>query len=124
MVPMFFNSLLHILSFNIEFLTYKSYKMVDNNSKTSFIRHIQKNVSLMKINATILVLCTHTILVSSFVTYFFCICHSGSIPIVHSIGVGTGGGGGAATIKLGGGYLSPPPPPPPPPHAKRTKLQF
>ena len=51
--------------------------MVDNKSKTSLIRHIQKKISLMKINNIILVIC-----ISSFVIYFFCICHLGSFPIV------------------------------------------
>ena len=36
----------------------------------------------MKISNKILLLCTRIILLSSFVTYFFCICHSGSFPIV------------------------------------------
>ena len=53
------------------YLTHKSYKMVDNTSKTSLIRHLQKNISLMKINIIILVLRTHIILLSSFVIYFF-----------------------------------------------------
>ena len=35
----------------------------------------------MKINNIILVLRTHIILLSSFVTYFFCICYSVSFPI-------------------------------------------
>ena len=57
--------------------------MVDNKTKTSLIRHKQKNnISLMKINYIILVLHTHIILLSSFMIYFFCICHSGSFPIV------------------------------------------
>ena len=36
----------------------------------------------MKINNIILVLRTHIILLSSFVIYFFCICHSGRFPII------------------------------------------
>ena len=36
----------------------------------------------MKINNIILVLRTRIILLSSFVIYFFCICHSGRFPIV------------------------------------------
>ena len=56
--------------------------MVDNKSKTSLIRLIQKNISLMKINNIILMLRTCIILSSSFVTYFFCKFHSGSFPIV------------------------------------------
>ena len=31
-------------------------------------------------------LCTRIILLSSFVTYFFCICHSGSFPILQLSG--------------------------------------
>ena len=38
----------------------------------------------MKINNIILVLRTRIILLSSFVIYFFCICHSGRFPIVLS----------------------------------------
>ena len=36
----------------------------------------------MKINNIILVLRTRVILLSSFVIYFFCICHWGSFPII------------------------------------------
>ena len=36
----------------------------------------------MKINNIILVLHTGTIILSSFVIYFLCICHLGSFPIV------------------------------------------
>ena len=36
----------------------------------------------MKINNIILVLRTRIILLSSFVIYFFCMCHSGRFPIV------------------------------------------
>ena len=58
--------------------------MVDNKSKTSLIRQIQKkNISLMKINNIILVLRTRIILLSSFVIYFFRICHSGCFPIMY-----------------------------------------
>ena len=39
----------------------------------------------MKINNIILVLYTRIILLSSFVIYFFCICHSGSFPIIYAI---------------------------------------
>ena len=42
----------------------------------------RKNISLMKINNIILVLRTRIILLSSFVIYFFCKCHSGRFPIV------------------------------------------
>ena len=56
--------------------------MVDNKSKTSFIRHIQKKISLMKINNIILVLRSGIIIISSFMIYFFCICHTGSFAIV------------------------------------------
>ena len=38
----------------------------------------------MKINNIILVLRTRIILLSSFVIYFFCICHSGCFPIIPS----------------------------------------
>ena len=37
---------------------------------------------LMKTNNIIIVLGTRVILLSSFVIYFFCICHSGGFPIV------------------------------------------
>ena len=40
----------------------------------------------MKINDIILVLRTRIILLSPFVIYFFCICHSGCFPIVHIAG--------------------------------------
>ena len=50
--------------------------MVDNISKMSLIRYIQKNISLMKIYDIILVLHTGIILLSSFVIYFFCIIMS------------------------------------------------
>ena len=55
--------------------------MVDIKSKTFLIRHIQKNISLMKINNIKPVLRTGIILLSSFVIFRFCICHSGSFPI-------------------------------------------
>ena len=49
-------------------LTYKSYKMVDNKSKT-YLKKKEKNISLMKTNNIILVL--HTVIIlSSFVIYF------------------------------------------------------
>ena len=59
--------------------------MVAIKSKTSLIRYIQKKyISLMKINYIMLVLQTCIILSSSFVIYiFFCICHSGSFPIIN-----------------------------------------
>ena len=57
--------------------------MVDNKSKTSLMRHMQKNMSLMKINNIILVLCARVILLSSFEIYFFCICHSGRFRIIY-----------------------------------------
>ena len=60
--------------------------MVNNKSETSLIRHIQKKyITLMKIKNIILMLRTHIILLSSFMIYFFCICHSGSFPILVSI---------------------------------------
>ena len=40
----------------------------------------------LKINNIILVLCTRIILLPSFVVYFFCICHSGSFPIIYVAG--------------------------------------
>ena len=42
----------------------------------------RKNISLMKIKNIILMLCTHIILFSSFVIYFFCMCHLESFPII------------------------------------------
>ena len=45
--------------------------MVDNKNKTSLIRHIQKNISLMKINNIILVLCTAVILSSSLIFFLY-----------------------------------------------------
>ena len=39
----------------------------------------------MKINNVILVLRTRIILLSSFVIYFFCICHSGRFPIIKTV---------------------------------------
>ena len=42
----------------------------------------------MKINNIILVLRTRIILLSSFVIYFFCICHSGRFPIIQAGRVG------------------------------------
>ena len=42
----------------------------------------RKNISRTTINNIILVLRIHTVLSSSFVIYFFCICHSGSFPII------------------------------------------
>ena len=57
--------------------------MVDNISKTSSRQmYAEINISLMKTNNVILVLCTCIILLSSFVRYFFCICHLGSFRIV------------------------------------------
>ena len=53
------------------YLTHKSYKIVDNKSKTTLIRYTHKNISLMKINSIILVLRTRMILLSSFVIYIF-----------------------------------------------------
>ena len=62
---MFLRPHVHILALNID-LTHKSYKMVDTKSKTSLIRHIQKNyISPMEINNIILLLRTH---------YIFFIC--------------------------------------------------
>ena len=46
------------------------------------IINTEKNISIMKINNIIFVLCTRIIL-SSFVIYIFCICHSGGFPIVY-----------------------------------------
>ena len=51
--------------------------MVDNKSKTSRIRHTE-NISFMKMNNITLALCTHIILLFSFIIHFFC------FPIVHS----------------------------------------
>ena len=69
-----YDKLFHILSLNMYlFRSYKSYKMVDNKSKTSLIGHIQENILLMKINNIIPVLHTRVKLLSSFVKYFFCI---------------------------------------------------
>ena len=49
----------------------KTYTMVDDKSKTSLIRHIQKKIyHFMKINNVILVLLTHIMLLSSFPIYF------------------------------------------------------
>ena len=42
----------------------------------------RKNISLMKINNIMLVLRTCIILLTLFVIYFFCICHSGSFPTI------------------------------------------
>ena len=39
---------------------HKSYKMVDNKTKTSLIRYIQKNVWLLKINNILLMQHTDT----------------------------------------------------------------
>ena len=55
---------------------------MDNKSKTSLIRNIQKNISLMKMNNT-----RARILLSSFVINYFCIYHSGSFPIVFTKGM-------------------------------------
>ena len=44
---------------------------MEDKSKTSLIRHVQKILSLMKINNIILVLSTHLILLSSFMIDFF-----------------------------------------------------
>ena len=54
------------LSFNMDMLkTCKSYQMVDNIvSKTALIRHIQKNILLMKITNMILVLRTCVMLIT------------------------------------------------------------
>ena len=68
--------------------------MADNKSKNTSLDIYRKNISLIKLNNIILVLCTHMILLSSFVIYLFCICHNlGSVPIV-LLGKGGGGGGG------------------------------
>ena len=74
----------HLLSTGrpISSLTHKSYRMADNKSKTSLIRHIQKNISFIKINNIILVL--HTCInIVIFVRdiFFLCVCHSGSFPL-------------------------------------------
>ena len=42
----------------------------------------KKNISLKKINNIIRLLHTSTILLSSFVIYFFCICNLGCFPIL------------------------------------------
>ena len=59
--------------------------MVDNKSKTSLISHIQKNISFVKINNIILVLRTRVILLSSFMIYFFCMCHSEVFLLYHPV---------------------------------------
>ena len=46
---------------------------------------MEKIILLMKIINIILVLHTRIILFSSFVRYIFCICHSGSFPIMSYI---------------------------------------
>ena len=78
-LPAFF-TFSHLISI---YLNNRSHKMVDNKSKTSFIRYIYIYISLMNVNNIILVLHTPIILSSSFVIYiFFCICHLGSFPVI------------------------------------------
>ena len=43
LVPMFFDRLFIFSHLILTYFTYKSYKMVDNKSKTFLIRHMQKN---------------------------------------------------------------------------------
>ena len=62
----------HILPVILICSTHTSYQMVDNKSETSLIRHIEKNISLMKINNVIFILRIRIILSSSFVIIFFC----------------------------------------------------
>ena len=56
--------------------------MVDNKVRHPLLDIYRKNVSLMKINNTKLMLCTRITLLFSFVIYVFCICHSGKFPIM------------------------------------------
>ena len=82
MLLILFDSLFHVFSLNIHII------LPINRTKWWIIKvkHpssdiYRKNISLMKINNIILVLRTRIILLSSFVIYFFCICHSGRFPI-------------------------------------------
>ena len=81
-----FDSLFHVFSLNIHIIwpiNRTKWWIIKVKHPSSDI--YRKNISLMKIKNIILVLRTRIILLSSFVIYFFCICHSGRFPIVSSI---------------------------------------
>ena len=61
-------------------LAHRSYKMLDNKSKTSLIRHVQKNYITHEVNSVILILRTCIILLSSFMVYIFLYILWGSFP--------------------------------------------
>ena len=78
-----FDSLFHVFSLNIHIIwpiNHTKWWIIKVKHPSSDI--YRKNISLMKINNIILVLRTRIILLSSFVIYFFCICHSGRFPII------------------------------------------
>ena len=57
--------------------------MMDNiNVKHPSLDIYSKSISLMEIKNIVLVLRTHIKLLSSFVIYVFCICQSGSFPVI------------------------------------------
>ena len=64
--------------------------MVVNKSKTLLIRRTQKkNMSLIKINYNTRATHSYNIVIFICDIFFFCICHSGSFPIVHgSLNIG------------------------------------
>ena len=66
------------------YLTHKSYKMVDNKSKTSLIRHIQKNISPMKI-----FICDVFFLYMSFgkFSYYKCLFKGAIIQFQHEMSI-------------------------------------
>ena len=79
-----FDSLFHVFSLNIHIIwpiNRTKWWIIKVKHPSSDI--YRKNISLMKINNIILVLRTRIILLSSFVIYFFCICHSGRFPIIY-----------------------------------------
>ena len=81
-----FDSLFHIFSLNIHIIwpiNRTKWWIIKVKHPSSDI--YRKNISLMKINNIILVLRTRIILLSSFVIYFFCICHSGRFPILFTL---------------------------------------
>ena len=80
-----FDSLFHVFSLNIHIIwpiNRTKWWIIKVKHPSSDI--YRKNISLMKINNIILVLHTRIILLSSFVIYSFCICHSGRFPILLS----------------------------------------
>ena len=77
-----YGSLFHILCLNMDTNSISPTKLWIIKVKHPSLDIHRKNISLLKINNILLALRTCIILLSLFVIYFFCICHSESFPTV------------------------------------------